>query len=247
MRYYEGHETVYQRLQDKGCKSWDEYLGQASGFDAFCMKPFVEETLARSKFDNERPLALEIGCGTGPICCFLAKNGFAVEGIDISDTAITIAQECAKERGLSIKYRVADVCQDNLPQKRYDLVVDGHCLHCIVTEQDRLSAIRNVYAAIRPGGQFWLDTMIAHDATKFGKDTILDEDGILWVKISTSGRFDLEKQISGVTYVANRRVYRDPKLLESELLTAGFVISWSNVTAPEKDSQSANYQALCTV
>jgi SAM-dependent methyltransferase len=246
MRYYEGHETVYQRLRDRGCSTWDEFLGQAADFDSFCMKQFVEEALERSSFVREPPLALEIGCGTGPICCFLAEGGFEVEGIDISATAIAIAREQAEARGLSVKYRVADVCHDRL-QQLYDLVVDGHCLHCIVTEEDRHKALRNVCAAIRPGGHFWLDTMIADSATDFGKDTTLDDDGILWVKIPTPGRFDLEKQIAGETYVANRRVYRDPKYLESELQMAGFVIERSNAAAPEENGQSATYQAICTV
>jgi hypothetical protein len=47
MRYYEGHETVYQRLRHSGCQAWDEYLGQAADFESFCMKQFVEGAVAR--------------------------------------------------------------------------------------------------------------------------------------------------------------------------------------------------------
>jgi hypothetical protein len=51
---------------------------------------------------------------------FSRRERFEAEGIDISPTAIAIAQEQAKERRLSIKYRVADVCHDELAQQRYD-------------------------------------------------------------------------------------------------------------------------------
>lgn len=246
MRYYEGHEAVYQRLQSKGCLAWDEFLGQAAGFDSFCMRQFIEETLARSEFASNRPRALEIGCGTGPLCCFLTKKGFEVEGIDISATAIGMAKEQAEARGLDIKYFVGDVCQDVLPEGRYDLIVDGHCMHCIVTNEDRLRSFNNIRAALRPGGRFWIDTMLADAATDFGKNFMLDEEDILWVKIPANGKFDLEKQVTGMTYVANRRVYRDSKYIESELQTAGFVVTWSNIIPPEKKGQSATYQAICT-
>ena len=246
MRYYEGHDAVYKKLQEQGCHSWDEYLGQAADFDSFCMKQFVGEAFARSTFSSPRPLSLEVGCGTGPICCYLAGKGFQVEGMDISCTAIAIAQRLAKDRGLEIRYQVGDVCRDWLDEQRYDLVVDGHCLHCIVDEADRHNALKNIRAAMRPGAYFWIDTMVADPATDFGRDTILDHEGILWVKISASGRFDLEKQLNGQTYLANRRIYHDPDRLNAELQEAGFVIAWSDVISPEKQGDTGTYQAVCT-
>lgn len=245
MRYYEGHEKAYQKLRDKGCRSWDEYCGQAPDFETFCLKQFLDEMFARYEFTDDRGRALEVGCGTGPICCYLAKKGFEVEGIDISSTAIDIAREQAKAFGLSIRYRVADLCRDDLEQDQYDLVIDGHCMHCIVTEADRQRALTNIRSAIRHGGQFWIDTMIADEETRFGPDTELDEEGILWVKISKPGGFDLEKQVDDLTYVANRRVYRDPARIVSELEEAGFTLAWSNTVAAEKQGANGTFQAMC--
>ncbi|KKM22723.1 hypothetical protein LCGC14_1622410 [marine sediment metagenome] len=209
------------------------------------MREFVEAALARSAFTGDYPLALEVGCGTGPICCFLAEKGFRVEGMDISPTAIAIARRQATERGLDIAYRVGDVCHGELRQRRYDLIVDGHCLHCIVTDADRRKAMATIRTAARPGGYFWMETMIADAATDFGKDTLLDDKGVLWVKISTPGTFDLEKQVDGVTYVANRKVYHDSECLASELREAGFVITWSDTILPTTPGTSGAYQAIC--
>ncbi len=247
MRYYEGHETVYQRLQEKGCHAWDEYLGQAADFESFCLKPFLEEALLRSTFSDAHPLALEVGCGTGPACCFLAEKGFRVEGMDISSTAIAIAEKEAKMRGLEVIYRVGDVCQGDLGQQRYDLVVDGHCMHCIITEKDRRKALSGIRSAIRRGGYFWMDSMIANATTTFGETNILDREGILWVRIEKSGQFDLEKQIDGVTYVATRRIHRDPGLLETELQEAGFTIVWSEIKDSDRKGEPGSFRAICTV
>lgn len=245
MRYYEGHELAYQRLKQKGSTSWDEFRGQAPDFDSFCMRPFIEETLARATFESEHPVALEIGCGTGPLSCFLAARGFQVEGIDISSTAVELARACAQERGLNIGYRAADVVRDPLPQAHYDLVVDGHCLHCIILASERLSVLQNIYESLRPGGQFWLDTMIACETTDFGDNALLDDDGILWVKVSQPGNYDLEKQLEGATYVANRRVYREARRLEVELEAVGFELVWSRTAPPDEEGHPASFQGIC--
>lgn len=245
MHYYEGHEVVYRRLRDQGCRSWDEYIGQAADFENFCMKPFIEEALRQSRFINSAVSALEIGCGTGPISCFLAKQGFAVEGIDISQTAIEIAQKNAGQMGLTIDFRQADVCQQRLTLRRYDVIVDGHCLHCIVTPRERQFVLKNIFQGLRVNGQFWLETMLAGNTTDFGKDNVLDDDGVLWVKTGVPGRFDLEKQIAGVTHVAGRKIIRAPTDLENELNAAGFVIRWSNTVAAKNDHDSEIFHAIC--
>lgn len=247
MRYYERHEFVYQQFGDKGCRSWDEFLGQATGFESFCAKPFIEHALAYTRYFDRRPTALEIGCGTGPICCFLAECGFEVQGIDVSPSAITIAQQQAQQRELEITFRVADVCRDAITPQQFDVVVDGHCLHCIVSETDRLFALKNVSQALRSRGQFWVETMIAGRAADFGADRILDDAGILWVKSSTPGKFDLEQQVDGKTYVASRRVHNDRYQLEMELQSAGFDIAWSRIMREDKNDPNDTFQAICTV
>jgi len=247
MRYYEGHETVYQRMQEKGCHSWDEYLGQAAGFDAFCLKSFLEDALLKSAFSDAHPLALEVGCGTGPVCCFLAGKGFRVEGMDISPTAIIIAEREARARGLKVTYSVGDVCRDDLEPQKYDLVVDGHCLHCIISGKDRRKALSGIRNAIRPGGYFWMDGMMANAATTFGETGILDQEGVLWVRIQKPGQFDLEKQIDGATYVASRRIYREPRLFEAELQEAGFTVVWSEIKHSGCKGEPGSFRAICKV
>ena len=247
MRYYEGHELFYQQFGDKGCRTWDEFLGQAGGFEAFCAKPFIEHALSYTRDFDCRPTALEIGCGTGPICCFLAERGFEVQGIDVSPSAIAIAQQQARQRELEITYRVADVCRDAIPPQQFDVVVDGHCLHCIVSESDRLFALTNVSRALRSGGQFWVETMIAGRAADFGAGRMLDDAGILWAKSSTPGKFDLEQQVDGITYVATRRIHHDQSRLEVELQSAGFIIAWSRIMRADKNEPNDTFQAICTV
>jgi heme-degrading monooxygenase HmoA len=71
---------------------------------------------------------LEIGCGAGQGAAWLARQGFAVTGIDISAAAINQAQ--SKFRGQSgLTFCVADVTARNTLDRTFDTIVDSGCLH----------------------------------------------------------------------------------------------------------------------
>jgi SAM-dependent methyltransferase len=53
--------------------------------------------------------ALDVACGEGRNALWLAERGWTVTGVDFSDVAIAKAQASARERGLSIDFRVGDV------------------------------------------------------------------------------------------------------------------------------------------
>jgi SAM-dependent methyltransferase len=51
---------------------------------------------------------LDVGCGPGRHALALAARGFAVVGIDISETFVRLAADAAAEAGLDATFRVAD-------------------------------------------------------------------------------------------------------------------------------------------
>lgn len=245
MHYYALHEEAYQKLRAQGHESWDQFLGQSGSFEAFGYKEFLEQALAQSVFASDAPKALEIGCGTGPGSCYLASRGFVVEGIDISATAIDIAIEQAQKRQISVTYRQSDVCTEPLAAENYDLIVDGHCTHCIVTEPDRRFVFANIYNALSQDGLFWISTMLGHDKCAFGEHSHWDEDGILWTRIKNPSDYDLVKTINKTSYIAQRRIYKDPAAIVSELKNTGFEMLWENIVKTEKADTPFSYQAIC--
>ncbi len=225
-RYYQGHEYIYRQLRAKRISSWDEYFAVSSSFEEFYLHDFIEEILQFISFSSSNIESLEVGCGTGPLCCYLAQKGHHVTGIDISESAIFIARREAQKRRLTISYRVADICLDPLLEENFDLIIDGHCLHCIVGQEERHQALSNIRRALKPHGFFVLETMIAKDSIDF-EGSYLDSDGILWQPSPhPAGSFDLERQIHGKTHLATRRILTE-KQIEAELHQAGFRIYWS--------------------
>ena len=172
-RYYQGHEGVYQRLKKRGQNCWGN-----DDFENVHMLPFLLEALKHGDFKEPSEVrALVIGCGTGPLACVLAQRGFQVTGLDVSQTAIAMAQHESQSRGLKINYRVGDVCRDSLPAHQFGLILDSHCLHCIVPEDDRRFVLNSVRNALTDDGVFILETMMGYIRND---DAVSDQEGIVW-------------------------------------------------------------------
>lgn len=92
---------------------------------------------------------LEIGCGSGIDAVEFARNGAIVTAIDITDNAVALTGELAKEAGVSI----AVVKQDkkNLPYKDnvFDCVYSYGVLHHI---PDVDSVLEDMHRLLKPGG-----------------------------------------------------------------------------------------------
>src|SRR5262249_49810721 len=140
VKYYDGHENTYRRLEAAGETCWDR-----RAFDAFYMRPFLDDALARIGPPPVGARALELGCGTGPISCHMAARGYDVVGVDVSATAVRMAQQFAAERGLAARTRfhVGDVLALAV-DGAFDVIVDGHCLHCLVYDADRARLLAHV-------------------------------------------------------------------------------------------------------
>ena len=57
---------------------------------------------------NKHIKILDIGCGTGRHSKELAKRGYTVTGIDLSESQLNRAKELAVKDGLNINYQIQD-------------------------------------------------------------------------------------------------------------------------------------------
>jgi len=98
--------------------------------------------------------ALDMCSGDGTNSIYLASQGFAVYGVDISSTAVRIArQRCAKRR-LACSYEVGDIL--NLSFKGpFDFVFDRGCFHHLA-KREKSRYVAQLKRILRPGGKFFL-------------------------------------------------------------------------------------------
>jgi SAM-dependent methyltransferase len=244
MHYYEADDLTFQKLRAAGKHAWDEQSDPEASFENFLMRPFLEESLA----GLTRPLAglhaLEIGCGTGPISCFLASRGLAVRGIDVSPTAVEMARQHAAERGLGVQFQVADICNLPAPGEQYDWIVDGHCLHYLVWEEDRQKALAAVHRMLKPDGVFLVETMVSHPGMAIGEKYRLDNRGVLWLRVDDPADLADVAKLGGEWFLPYRRILQ-PEGVESELRAAGFVIHFQRAVEQKGSGKPMLMQVRC--
>ena len=97
---------------------------------------------------------LDVGCGTGKHIELLHKMGYQVEGIDLSDTMLQIAE---KNYGSEIFFRKGDIKNFKL-NKCYDTIISlFHVMSYQISNQDLESSFERVHEHLNPGGIFIFD------------------------------------------------------------------------------------------
>jgi SAM-dependent methyltransferase len=212
-RYYDAHEVVYRRLEAEGHACWDK-----TAFDQFCMRPFLERALEFIGPPKSGARALDVGCGTGPISAVLVERGYTTLGIDVSETAVKLAR--ARVPGAT--FAVQDAL--TMPgEGRFELIVDAHCLHCIVYDEHRRAFFETLRRLLAPGGSLVIDTMVRHPAVSFDDAKFwLDDDGTLWREYPEGNAEDL-KRVGDRVFHPQRRILEADQV-RAEVSSCGFAI-----------------------
>jgi tellurite methyltransferase len=131
------------------------------------MPHFHENTFEPAKFlrDNIMLLpkgrVLDVAMGNGRNAVFLAKMGFAVEGVDISPDAVKTALEAARDAGVAIKADVANLEGDyRIKASAYDVII---CFRYL-----QRSLIPQIKEGLRRGGMVVYETFTV-EQVRFGK------------------------------------------------------------------------------
>jgi len=154
---YEGHEIAYRRMRKKGIRSWGESMRVKQKAIDSGTKQFLKEVLLQS-FTPKKGKVIELGCGTAPILRWICKRGFTGLGIDVCKTAVAMAKEQSKS--LNVRFKRADICNFDVKGiGKFDIAIDGHCLHCIIKPKDRKAFFRSAFNLLKKDGLFIVMSM----------------------------------------------------------------------------------------
>jgi SAM-dependent methyltransferase len=105
------------------------------------------------------PRALDICCGMGRIAAEMARRGFAVTGVDITESFLETAREDAVYEGLDIEY-VLDDARSFVRPGFFDLAVNLYISFGYFEDPaGDLLLVRNAYESLKPGGTFIVETL----------------------------------------------------------------------------------------
>jgi SAM-dependent methyltransferase len=80
---------------------------------------------------------LDAGCGTGENALHVAGLGLKVLGVDVAETAVTLAREKAAARGLDAAFAVADALHLERLGRTFETVLDCGLLHTFDADERR--------------------------------------------------------------------------------------------------------------
>lgn len=149
---YPGHERLYRERRASGANGWDDATTTAANI------ALLQEIGEAGWFPSSGSM-LEIGCGAGNLTNWFAQQGWRANGIDIAPTAIQWARDRATQEGADIDFKVGDArTLAPFVDQRFDLVLDGHCLHCIIGA-DRAQFLHSARRVLSDSGRLIIMTM----------------------------------------------------------------------------------------
>lgn len=136
-------------------ESWNAvYVAGTTPWDTGVPDPVIVQAFEQRRVRSCR--VLDVGCGTGNEALFMAGEGAAVVGVDVSIEAIAKARRKAEERGVGrCAFRVAEASALEDIEGTFDIVLDKACLHFI--PRDRWPRyMAQIGRVLDPSGEYWL-------------------------------------------------------------------------------------------
>lgn len=134
-------------------------------------KHFIKWLRKDQKVNLEGLSVLDLGSGTGKNSLFLAERGSEVTGIELSSTAVKIAEQRMSERQLDAVFMEGDIGKKfPFPAKSFDLILD------VVSSNSLSPSERSVYVkecvrVLRPNG-FMFVKALCKDGDKNAENLI---------------------------------------------------------------------------
>lgn len=105
---------------------------------------------------------VELGVGNGRICIEVAKQGRTITGVDSSGAILELCRKRAREAGVEGRLHLIQAdFRDFVLLEAADLIVlPFHSIGHLLTDDDKLRALRQVRSQLREGGRFVFDHFI---------------------------------------------------------------------------------------
>ena len=108
-------------------------------------------------FAGRRPCSvLDLGCGTGTLCCALAERSHIVTGVDPAAAMLAVAR--TKPHAEKVEWVEASA-QSYRSARRFDLIVmTGHAFQVLLTDADALAVFETMRGHLKEGGRVAFET-----------------------------------------------------------------------------------------
>ncbi len=153
---------VSQADQDK----WDARYREGAYATRTHPSALLAEWLPKLEFRETHPRAIDVGCGTGRNAIYLARRGWQVDAVDISEVALEHLTETANAKSLPITCIQADL--EDAARRPADLFVADRYDLAIMARYTNLPLIDILKGALRAGGYLIVEEHLVTEADVVG-------------------------------------------------------------------------------
>lgn len=141
---------------------WDKVYGTKAPNQVSWFRPHLEtslELIERATRGDRSSSIIDLGGGASTLVDDLIERGYQkVTVLDISQTALDVAQKRLGDTARSVQWLHADVEQANVPARSFDVWHDRAVFHFLKTPEERLAYVRKVTLAVRQDGHIIVST-----------------------------------------------------------------------------------------
>jgi SAM-dependent methyltransferase len=118
---------------------WDaSYHDGPAPWDIGQPQPAIVRLASKGRFAGE---VLDAGCGTGENALHVASLGLSVAGVDVAETALAIARQKARDRGIKVEFALADAFQLERLGRRFETALDCGLFHTFNSDEQPRYAV----------------------------------------------------------------------------------------------------------
>lgn len=177
MEAYTDFAMVYDTFMDETpYEQWCEFLMELfRKYGAQKDDTRQENSAVMDNLRQERNTVLDLGCGTGTLTELLARRGYDMIGVDLSEEMLRIAVDKRERSGLDILY----LCQDMRELELYGTVGAAvsvcDSVNYLLEEDDVVQTFRLVNNYLYPEGLFIFDFNTIYKYAEIIGDTTIAE------------------------------------------------------------------------
>lgn len=152
--------------------TWDELFKQ----EEFRWKEPYSRVIELAKLFKEKGFKkiYDLGCGTGRHLVYLAKEGFAVYGSDISETGLEYARRWLEQEELQAELKQSDMTTLPYPDAFFDALISIFVIYHATLDNMR-KAIAEIHRVLRSGGLAFL-TFPSKRSYRYGQGEEIEKD-----------------------------------------------------------------------
>ena len=134
-------------------RPWDtSYLDGPAPWDIGEPQPAIVRLAGEGAFAGA---VLDAGCGTGENALHVASLGLHVLGVDVAETALSIAREKAAARGIDADFAAADALHLDRLGRAFETVLDCGLFHTFDSDERR-DYVASLASVTHPGGNLYV-------------------------------------------------------------------------------------------